>query len=87
MAQVHLFEIYNAGTAESHLGDAKHPGTERLWDLANTLRITQFKSSPLFGLATDDSHQYSRGRGSALERGSVMVARQAAHPGNVDGRY
>ena len=66
------FEVYN-GHPEVHVdGDAKRPGNERLWDLANTLRMAVLKGEPLTALACDDSHHYHGGN-VRPGRGWVMV--------------
>jgi hypothetical protein len=67
------FEVYNGHPGVKHLGDEHHPSVERLWDIANTIRIGQLKSPPLMGLATDDSHDYHGQEGSHPGRGWVMV--------------
>lgn len=67
------FEVYNGHPGVGHLGDENHPPVERLWDIANTIRIAKLAAPPLFGLATDDSHNY-HGRGNVTPgRGWVMV--------------
>ena len=70
-----FFEVYNGHPSINHLGDEKRPSVELMWDIANTIRIDQLKSKPLFGLATDDSHHYHNraGKKSRMGRGWVMV--------------
>lgn len=68
-----FFEVYNGHPGVNHLGDATHAGTERLWDVANTIRIGEMQSPPLYGMATDDSHNYFGERGASPGRGWVMV--------------
>ncbi len=68
-----FYEVYNGHPAVRHLGDQNHPGVERIWDIANTLRIAQLKAAPLMGLAVDDSHEYYGQRGSRPGRGWIMV--------------
>jgi hypothetical protein len=69
-----FFEVYNGHPGVAHLGDADHPGVEHLWDLANTIRIAELKAPPLLGLATDDTHDYHGGQGTARPgRGWQMV--------------
>jgi hypothetical protein len=53
-----FFEIYNGHPDVHQPGDKDHPSVERIWDVANTLRMTAFGAPPLMGLATDDSHHY-----------------------------
>lgn len=68
-----FFEVYNGHPIVNHLGDKDHPSVERLWDIANTIRLSQWKAPPLFGLATDDSHYYHGRPGSHPGRGWIMV--------------
>lgn len=77
-----FFEVYNGHPAVNQEGDADHPGVERMWDVANTLRLTTYRAAPLMGLATDDTHQYhapgmSRagpGRGWVCVRAAELTA-------------
>lgn len=68
-----FFEVYNGHPSVAQLGDANHPSIDRLWDIANTIRVAKLKSHPLFGLAVDDSHNYHNTSGSSPGRGWVMV--------------
>lgn len=68
-----FFEIYNGHPIVNHLGDDSHVSMERMWDIANTIRLGELKLPPLFGLATDDSHNYFGPRGASPGRGWVMV--------------
>ena len=52
------FEVVNAGGGSNLAGDSTHPGAERLWDIANALRMLRDKSRPLYGCASDDAHHY-----------------------------
>lgn len=71
--QERYFEVYNGHPSVNHLGDKYRPGVERMWDIANTIRIADMKSPPLFGLGSDDSHNYFGLRGASPGRGWVMV--------------
>jgi hypothetical protein len=68
-----FFEVYNGHPGVNHLGDATRPGIERLWDIANTIRIGTIEAAPLYGVATDDSHNYHKPEGSRPGRGWIMV--------------
>ena len=68
-----FFEVYNGHPGVNHRGDAKNPGVERMWDLANHLRVNKLGGSLLMGVATDDSHEYHGKPGSRPGRGWVMV--------------
>lgn len=73
VVQERFFEVYNGHPSVNHLGDDLHPGLERMWDIANTIRIAEMTQPPLLALATDDSHNYFGNRGSSPGRGWVMV--------------
>ena len=68
------FEVYNGHPGTEQLGDVDHPAVERLWDIANTIRLVELNAPPLFGIATDDSHEYhGKPNASHPGRGWVMV--------------
>lgn len=73
VTEEHFFEVYNGHPSVNHKGDAKRPGTERMWDVANTTRIRDLDAHLLYGLGTDDSHNYHNTAGSTPGRGWVMV--------------
>jgi len=80
LAQVteeHFFEVYNGHPSVHHKGDATRPGTERLWDIANTTRRRDLDAPLLYGLGTDDCHNYHNASGSTPGRGWVMVRSRA----------
>ncbi|HEX5829958.1 MAG TPA: hypothetical protein VFY16_03180, partial [Gemmatimonadaceae bacterium] len=52
-----FFEVYNAHPLVNNAGDAEHPGTERLWDTALSERLAR-GGELLYGVATDDAHDY-----------------------------
>ena len=68
-----FFEVYNGHPSVNHRGDADRPGTERLWDIANTTRRRDLDGPLLYGLGTDDCHNYHNAAGSTPGRGWVMV--------------
>ncbi len=43
-----FFEVYNGHPGVNHLGDAKRVGIERLWDIANTIRLGVLQAAPLY---------------------------------------
>lgn len=73
VAEQRFFEVYNGHPGINHLGDKNHPGVERLWDISSVLRIDQFATPPMYGVATDDSHNYHGRGGSRRGRGWVYV--------------
>jgi hypothetical protein len=66
--QERFFEVYNGHPGVRHQGDDHHPSVERLWDIANTIRLGELQAAPLFGVATDDSHHYL-GKGESPKKG------------------
>lgn len=68
-----FFEVYNGHPGVNHQGDETHPSVERLWDLANAIRLGLLDAPPLLGLGTDDSHEYHGEPGARPGRGWVMV--------------
>ena len=68
-----FYEVFNGHPGVNHLGDHDHPSVERIWDLANAIRLTQLSAEPLMGVGTDDSHEYHGRPGSRPGRGWVMV--------------
>jgi hypothetical protein len=66
------FEIWNGHPGINYQGDATRMGHEKMWDIANTLRIAKLKAPPLFGMGTDDAHHY-HGESSSPGRGWIMV--------------
>lgn len=75
-----FFEVYNGHLEVKHLGDDHHPSVERIWDIANTIRLGQLDSPPLYGVATDDSHDYHESKGSRPGRGWIMVRAAELEP-------
>ncbi len=80
----HFFEIYNGHPAVNQLGNEKHIPIERMWDIANTLRMTQLHAPPLMGLGSDDTHHYHEPRlsptRSTAGRGWIMVRAASLTP-------
>lgn len=64
---VPLVEIANVQFARWNQGDADHPGTEQLWDGALVQGAT------LWGVASDDAHDYTRDAGAAYPAGGGWV--------------
>ena len=70
-----FFEVYNGHPSVRNLGDKIHASTERMWDIINTRRLGELNMKILYGLATDDSHNYHgmASNRSNSGRGWVMV--------------
>ncbi|HEV2131728.1 MAG TPA: endonuclease/exonuclease/phosphatase family protein, partial [Longimicrobiaceae bacterium] len=69
-----FFELYNAHPLVHNEGDELHPGTERIWDIVLAERLSR-GGEVLYGLATDDAHDYHRWGSEHRNpgRGWVMV--------------
>jgi len=72
-SDVFFFEVFNANHALENLGDARHPGTERMWDIANSLRLAKRKKGICYGLAADDSHYYHEDSSALGHPGRAFV--------------
>jgi hypothetical protein len=79
-----FFEVWNGVDNDNDPGDAGRPGTDAMWDIANTLRITKYMAAPLYGLATDDSHDYHGNKTRATAgRAWVMVKARHLSPASI----
>ncbi|HEX7896722.1 MAG TPA: histidinol-phosphatase [Planctomycetota bacterium] len=77
------FEIYNGHRGVRNYGDAQHLGTEALWDYVLALRLSKLGGDVLYGLATDDAHNYHKpnqvslpGRGWIWVRAAALTANE-----------
>lgn len=69
-----FFEVYNGHPHVQNSGDEIHVGLDRMWDIVLTLRLAELDLDVLYGLATDDAHEYGQGPDAAGPgRGWVMV--------------
>lgn len=68
------FEVFNGHPKTFTRGDDLRAtsNTEKIWDVANTIRLAELKAPILYGVATDDSHNY-HGGDVTPGRGWVMV--------------
>ncbi len=73
VVQERFFEVFNGHPAVNQLGDHEHISIERMWDVANAVRLIQLDAPPLLGLANDDSHEYHGQPGARPGRGWVVV--------------
>jgi hypothetical protein len=58
--ETRFLEFCNASPTTHHYGNSDGPGCERTWDIANTLRLARLRTHPLYGVASDDTHNYHR---------------------------
>ena len=70
-----FFEVYNGHPTVHNTGDEQRASTERIWDIVLTKRLAEFDLPLMYGLATDDGHNYHNIPSRAAEpgRGWVMV--------------
>jgi hypothetical protein len=72
-----FFEVYNGHPSVHNAGHEgrQRVSTDRLWDIALALRLSHSPKDVLFGLATDDTHEYYdwKPRNSNAGRGWLMV--------------
>ncbi len=80
-----FFEVYNGHPGVHNSGDETHPSTERLWDIILTKRIAEFELPMMFGIATDDGHNYHNipSRDSEPGRGWVSVLTDKLEAGSL----
>ena len=80
-----FFEVYNGHPAVNNYGDKDHLSTGQMWDVINAYRLGVHNLPLMFGLATDDAHNYhdlAVGK-SNTGRGWVMVRAEALTPGSI----
>ncbi len=70
-----FFEVYNGHPGVHNTGDDTHASTERIWDIVLSQRLGKYDLPIMYGLATDDGHNYHNipSRASEPGRGWVMV--------------
>ncbi len=78
-----FFELYNGHPGVHNSGDEKHAGTERMWDIMNSFRLQTLQLPLMYGLGTDDGHNYfetASGKGAQPGRGWVVVLARTLEP-------
>lgn len=80
----YFFEVFNGHPSVFNDGhpDRAESSMDRLWDIANTIRIAELHAPPLYGVGTDDSHTYHGGDVSP-GRGWVMVRAEKLEPSAI----
>jgi hypothetical protein len=73
-----MFEVYNGHTMTNSAGDSLHPSTDQMWDVMLTMRH-QTGGAPIYGLATDDAHDYRAFSDTISMPGRGWVMVRAAH--------
>jgi hypothetical protein len=74
-----FFEVYNGHPRVNNDGDEFRAGTERIWDIVLANRLSDNSGEILYGLATDDAHQY-HGGDVGPGKGWVMVRSKMLSP-------
>ena len=80
-----FFEVYNGHPAVNNYGDTRHLSTWQIWDVINAYRLGVHKLPLMFGLGTDDAHNYhdfAVGK-SNTGRGWVMVRAKSLTPESI----
>ena len=79
-----FFEVYNGHPAVNNEGNEYHLDTESMWDLINIHYYNNDKPL-MFGIATDDSHNYHQQLTSLSNtgRGWVMVNTKSLETNNI----
>ncbi len=80
-----FFEVYNGHMEVDNSGDESHASAERMWDVILTLRITVLHLPLMWGLATDDAHDYHNIPSRAHEpgRGWIVVLARSLSVGEI----
>lgn len=80
-----FFEVYNGHPSVRNIGDKIHASTEKMWDIILTWRLAVLGMKPMYGLATDDSHNYfTESRSASITgRGWIMVKSPKLEPNEI----
>jgi len=92
-SEVRFFEVHNGHSGVRNYGGDSFPSCEKIWDVALALRLGKLKMPLVYGLATDDSHDYldiglgktNPGRGWVMVRSKQLNSEsliQAMHKGD-----
>ncbi|MFA7692205.1 MAG: hypothetical protein GX117_10960 [Candidatus Hydrogenedentes bacterium] len=77
LKEYRLFEVFNGHPGVNNWGHVEngYPSTDRIWDVVLSFRLMEDKTNVLYGLASDDTHNYINwGTGNANPgRGWLMV--------------
>jgi hypothetical protein len=74
-----FFEVYNGHSGVRNYGDEDHVSTERMWDIVLAARLTQPDGETLYGLGTDDAHNYHQFAVGKVNPGRGWVMVRARH--------
>ncbi len=84
ISDARLFEVYNGHKLVNNAGDSVHPSTEQMWDVMLSLRHAHGQQ-PIYGVATDDAHDYGVASDTISRpgRGWVMVQAERLTPDQI----
>ncbi len=70
-----FFEVYNGHRGVGNFGNDVHIDLDRMWDIVLTRRLAEEQFGLVYGLATDDTHNYGNSASDVSRpgRGWVMV--------------
>ncbi|RIH66391.1 hypothetical protein D1164_05660 [Mariniphaga sediminis] len=77
--ELRFFEVFNGHPMVNNTGDESRASTDRIWDIVLANRLISGDGELLYGLATDDAHNY-HGGGAGPGRGWVMVRSEELSP-------
>ena len=79
-----FFEVYNGHPLVHNYGDDTRPSTETMWDQIN-IAYSNRNQPLMFGLATDDTHDYHEFGSSFANagRGWIMVQADSLNPASI----
>lgn len=80
-----FFEVFNGHPTVHNFGDELHPSTEWMWDIALTKRLQDLSLGVIWGVASDDTHNYNDFSidHSNYGRGWVMVRASRLTPNSI----
>ena len=83
LVQDEFFEVFNGIDGDGDVVSTRRHNLETLWDITSTLRLSEYGAPPMFGLATDDSHEYHGRQYSAPGRGWIMIRARRLTPESI----
>jgi hypothetical protein len=80
-----FFEMYNGHPRVYNHGDEYHQSTERIWDIVLSKRLGELNKSVIYGVATDDAHEYTKWGEDVTNpgRGWIMVKSDWLTPNKI----
>ncbi|HOA73073.1 MAG TPA: histidinol-phosphatase [Phycisphaerae bacterium] len=77
-----FFEVHNGHPSVHNYGDATRVPVDRMWDVVLSRRLGQLNLPVMYGVASDDAHNYAKipGGGANPGRGWIMVRAEKLTP-------